>query len=98
MALIISPAIEAKIGADDHDNITVKEVEECFANHCGGYCMDPRPQHLDSNGNPTPWFVAETNHRRVLKVMFVREHGDIYLKSAYPATQAVQGMFARKAR
>lgn len=98
MALIIPPQILAKIGGDDHGNVTQKEVEECFANHCGGYCLDRRPQHLDSNGNPSPWFVAETNHRRILKITFVREHGNIYLKSAYPATDEVQRIFDKYAK
>lgn len=95
MALIIPPGIAAKIAADDHGNVTEKEVYECFANHCGGYCYDTRPQHLDGNGNPSPWFVAATNHGRLLKVMFVREGADIYLKSAYPATAHVQQIFTK---
>lgn len=97
MGLIISPAILKKIGSVDHGEITEKEVLECFLNHCGGYCYDKRPEHLDSKGNPTPWFVAETNHGRCLKIMFVREDGNIYLKSAYPATQQVQAIFKKYA-
>ena len=96
MALIISPEIEAKIGSADHGQITRKEVEECFDNHCGRYALDHRPQHLDSQGNPCPWFVAETNRRRRLKIMFVQENGNIYLKSAYPATQSVVDLFIRR--
>jgi hypothetical protein len=98
MALIIPPRVAAKIAAPDHGCITEKEVADCFANHCGGYCYDKRPQHLDSNGNPTPWFVAPTNQGRILKIMFVRDSSDIYLASAYPATDAVQQMFKRHAR
>lgn len=99
MALIIPPGIAAKISADDHGNVTEKEVNECFANHCGGYCYDTRQQHLDGNGNPTPWFVAETNRGgRILKIMFVREGTDIYLKSAYPATSNVQQIFKKHAK
>lgn len=95
MAIIISPEIEEKIGSNDHDNISRKEVLECFSNHCGGYAYDTRPQHRDSNGDPSPWFVGETNHGRKLKIMFVREHGSIYLKSAYPATADVQRIYAK---
>ena len=97
MAIIISPDIETKIGSDDHGNVTSKEVFECFENHDGTYCDDKRPQHLDSNGNPSKWFVSETNHQRLLKIMFVREHGNIYLKSAYPATPDVQRIFKKYA-
>lgn len=98
MALIIPSGIAAKIAADDHGNVSEKEVRECFANHGGGYCYDKRPQHLDGNGNPSHWFAGETNKCRVLKVMFVREGEDIYLKSAYPATTQVQQIFTRHAR
>ena len=64
-----------------------------FANHLGGYCFDNRPQHLDSNGNPAIWFVSCTNHGRMLKIMFVRDGADYYLKSAYPSTPKVQQIF-----
>lgn len=98
MALIIPPGIEEKIGTDDHGNVTSKEVHECFANHCGPYAFDGRPQHLDENGQPSPWFVASTNHGRCLKIMFVLRNGDIFLKSAYPATPGVQELYRRKIR
>jgi hypothetical protein len=97
VAIIISEDIEKKIGADDHGNVTVKEVHECFANHCGSYAYDNRPQH-QTEGKPTPWFVADTNHGRTLKIMFVRRDSDIYLKSAYPATEDVQRIYAKYAK
>ena len=98
MSLIISPAIAAKIAGDDHGNVTEKEVHECFVNHCGGYAYDKRPQHLDGNGNPSPWFVEKTNHGRILKIMFVHDGKDVDLKSAYPATDAVQKLFKENER
>lgn len=98
MALVIAPQIEDKIGADDHGNVTAKEVQECFQNHCGGYCDEQRPEHQNSDGLPSLWFVAETNKRRVLKIMFVRRDGNIHLKSAYPATDRVRDIFKRKCR
>ncbi len=97
MALVMSPAILAKIGADDHGNVTQKDIEECFANHCGGYCYDNRKQHLDKSGNPAIWFVGETNDCRPLKISFVRENGNIYLKSAYPASPKIQAMYRKYA-
>lgn len=86
MALIISPKIEAKIAGDDHGNITRAEVEQCFENNCDGYCVEARPEHQPKgSGSETTWFVGETNLRRRLKVVFVTEHGDVYLKSCFPA-------------
>lgn len=96
MTVIISPKIAAKIAGDDHGNITAKEVEECFANHNGAYATDSRPEHLDQSGNPALWFVAETNRRKRLKITFVLENGNVYLKSAYPATDKVTELFKRK--
>jgi hypothetical protein len=99
MPLIISKDIAAKIARDDHDNVTEQEVYECFANHCGRYCYEVNPAHFDEHGNPTPWFVAETNKKgRILKIMFVRDGANIYLKSAYPASAQVQSIFNRKAK
>lgn len=98
MALIIRPNILAKIAQDDHGRLSEKEVRECFSNHCGRYCYDKRPEHLDRAGNPTPWFVAETNHRKRLKIMFVREGNDVELKSAYPATDHVAEIFRKFAK
>lgn len=98
MEVIISPDIEAKIGQDNHGCITRKEVMECFENHCGLYCYDNRREHLDGNGNPSPWFVAETNHKRALKIMFVLENGNVFLKSAYPATENVTRIYQKHAK
>jgi len=93
MAIIISKEIEEKIGADSHGNVTVKEVHECFANHCGLYASEQHPEHKNDKGKATPWFVADTNHGRTLKVMFVRRGRDVHVKSAYPANDNVQRIY-----
>lgn len=98
MPLIIPPHILAKIAQDDHGNVTEKEVNECFSNHCGRYCYEQHPEHVDRQGRPSPWFVAETNQRRLLKIMFVREADNIELKSAYPATSRVADIFRKFAK
>jgi outer membrane lipoprotein-sorting protein len=95
VAIIIPPAILTKIGTDSHGNVTQKEVEECFSNFAGKYAIDRRPEHQSHNGSTTYWFVAETNHLRRLKIMFVRDGQDIYLKSAYPATDKVAELFRK---
>jgi hypothetical protein len=96
VAIIIPPGIAAKIGQADHGGITEQEVRECFENHDGRLCWDGRQQHLDGSGRPSPWFVAETNQMRRLKIMFVRDGNDIFLKSAYPATEKVKDIYERK--
>ena len=95
MAIIIPPGIARKISQPDHGEITEKDVYECFENHDGRVCWDSRPQHLDRQGLPSPWFVSETNKRRLLKIMFIRENEDVHLKSAYPATQQVHELYER---
>lgn len=98
MAIIISEEVEKKIGADDHGNVTVKDVHECFANHCGRYAYEHHPEHKNDEGKATPWFVAKTNHGRTLKIMFVLRGEDVHVKSAYPATENVQRIYGKYAK
>lgn len=91
MTVIIVPAIAAKIEQSDHGSLTRKEIEQCFENHCGGYCTDNREEHRTDP--PTLWFVGETNQRRRLKIVFIQRGNDIVLKSAYPATQEIERIF-----
>lgn len=93
MGLIISERIMAKIAEDDHGNISPKEVQECFDNHCGGFCTDDRESH--KTNPPTLWFVSETNQRRKLKITYVRDGSDVFLKSAYLATAQVTHIYER---
>ena len=93
MGIVISKDVEEKIGSESHGNICVKEVHECFANHCGGYAYEHHPEHKNDKGKATPWFVADTNHGRTLKVMFVRRGNDVHVKSVYPATENVQRIY-----
>lgn len=93
MALVIHPRIAAKIAQPDHGALTAKEIEECFENHCGDYCIDNREEHRTDP--PTLWFVGETNRQHKLKIVFIRLDEDIVLKSAYPATEEVERIFLR---
>ena len=94
MALVIPPEIAKKIAADDHGNVSEKEVHECFENHCGHRCTDNRPEHQTKSGQPSLWIIAETNAGRCLKLSFVLEHGNVYLKSAYPANAKWKKLYA----
>lgn len=99
MNIEIHPTIEAKIAQDDHGRITPKEVFECFENHCGTqYCNEQKAEHNDKDGKPCFWFVADTNHKRRLKIMFVIDDGEIHLKSAYPATDKVFEIYQKYAK
>ena len=48
---------------------------------------------------PTRWFIAETDHGRLLKVVFVRrDDGYIYLKTAYEPNEVEVNIYEKYAR
>ena len=96
--LIISPKIRTKIGSADHGSITEREVKECFLAWDGRYCEDPREEHQTKSGLPTQWFVGESHVGRRVKIMYVKDEENVYLKSAYLATGEVQSLFAKNAQ
>jgi hypothetical protein len=80
VAVIISKKINAKL-AERH-GVAEHEVLGCFANRDGKMLLDSREKH--ASNPPTLWFIAETNQGRKLKVIFIQEGGDVYLRSAFP--------------
>jgi hypothetical protein len=79
MAFKMSSDVGAKL-LDDH-GVLMKEVFECFANGEGIYFEDTRANNRTNP--PTVWFIAPTNHGRLLKICFMRKDGDIIIKTAY---------------
>jgi hypothetical protein len=77
---VISEAIQKKL-AYKH-NVTATEVQECFANRCGRFLLDPREEH--ASNPPTRWFISETNLGKKLKIVFIFEKGKNYLRTAFP--------------
>ncbi|MFK7685318.1 hypothetical protein ACK3ZA_17070 [Aeromonas caviae] len=94
MALIISQEIRSKLHL--RHGIDEREVEEAFANLDGAYLVDPREEH--ATNPPTEWFVAPTNRGRLIKVIFVNENGNIYLKSAYEPSEDVLRIYKKYGR
>lgn len=93
MALMISPRILQKLN-EKHD-VTREEVEQCFMNveassmnRRNPYLEDVREEHATRTGAPTLWFIGETDTGRRLKIVFVLEHGGIYLRTAFPPTES----------
>jgi len=77
----ISPRVRAKL-ADETHGVTENEIIECFANR-GPAFKDTRAEH--ETDPETQWFVAETDKRRKLKVVYT-EYPDFFgIKSAYDA-------------
>jgi hypothetical protein len=78
VAIIISQGIASKLKTKH--GVAKNEVLECFENRDGRLLIDTRQAHKDPT---TYWFIAETHHRRQLKVCFVVEGDDFFLRTAY---------------
>jgi len=83
MAIKISEKIRTKL-AQVH-NVTIEEVEQCFANRNGNYLIDTREEH--ASDPPTKWFISENNYGRKLKVVFIERNGDVYIRTTYPPNE-----------
>ncbi|WP_369063304.1 ADP-ribosyl-(dinitrogen reductase) hydrolase [Burkholderia gladioli] len=92
--LVISPEIREKLKSKH--NVQPREIEQCFDNRVGTFLVDDREEHRTDPA--TLWFVAETNVGRVLKVIFVYEHGSVRIKSAYEASEPVIRLYEEKGR
>lgn len=84
MTIIISGKILEKITSRE---ISEREIKQCFENISGTYLEDPREEHRTDP--PTHWFVSETNCGRKLKIMFVHRDSNIFIKSAFEATEEI---------
>lgn len=88
MAVQITTKILKKL--QEQHGVTRKEVVECFHNQGRSALKDTREDHQTDPA--TFWIISETNHCRVLKLIFmVSPEGDVILKSAYePEPRAVE--------
>jgi uncharacterized DUF497 family protein len=96
MSLPIHASARVRKKLLEKHGVTMNEVEQCFLNHLGKNLQDTRTDH--QTNPPTLWFIAETNHLRKLKVVFVLEFDNsITLKTAYepnPAEIAIYYKYA----
>ena len=77
--LIVSATVEAKLKTKH--NVTVSEVRQCFLNRKGKLLVDNRV--LTKTNPPTLWFLADTNRRRCLKIVYIQVGIEIRLKTAF---------------
>ena len=94
MAITITSRIKTKL-LKKH-NVTEKEVTECFYNRDRSALKDVREDH--QTDPPTLWIIAETNHCRELKLLFIVSDGDVVVKSAYEPNQTEIEVYERHAR
>lgn len=92
MAIIISPKIRDKL--TNKHAVTSEEIEQCFSNRWGGFLLDTREEH--ASVPPTKWFISETDYGRKLKIVFVLEDGDIYLRTAYTPNEQEMRIYASR--
>ena len=87
--LIISPAVFDKL--QNKHSVSPREIEQCFENRIGDYLEDADENH--QTDPPSLWFVAPTNCEKLLKIIFVYQDGNIYVKSAFPANAKAIKMY-----
>ncbi|RDS84036.1 ADP-ribosyl-(dinitrogen reductase) hydrolase [Dyella psychrodurans] len=80
MDIRISAKTKEKL-ATKHGGVTGKEIRECFENREGPDLFDTRAEHLTDPR--TRWFIAPTNHCRLLKIVFVPTNEGVEIKTAY---------------
>jgi uncharacterized DUF497 family protein len=81
MKLKVSHRVSEKLR--DKHKVTMKEIAECFQNRQGRDLFDTRARH--QTDPKTRWFLACTNHDRLLKIVFMPDVANRYveIKSAY---------------
>ncbi|MGH8160241.1 MAG: DUF4258 domain-containing protein [Rhodanobacter sp.] len=79
MQLKISTRIQRKL--NEKHGVTHKELFECFENRRGSDLFDTRAAHIT---DPlTRWFLAYTNHCRLLKIVFIPRGDVMEIKSVF---------------
>jgi hypothetical protein len=90
--LVVSAKIEEKL-TKKNPPVSVREVEQCFENRSGGVLTDTRERH--KTNPPTLWFIAKTNSNRDLKIVYINDKGNIYLKSAFDPDAEEQRIYLK---
>ena len=96
--LVVSQRVSLKL-LRKH-NVSIGEVEECFANRTMSTLIDNRPWNkTEPPTQPTQWFIAPTDSGRRLLVafMFYRDKSRIQLKTAYEPNMAEERLYEEKA-
>lgn len=95
MAIKISKKVREKL-KEKHD-VCDSEIYECFLNKNRSDLIDNRE---DNRTNPpTKWFLSETDKGRQLKVCYIQDGNDIFIKSVFPPNEteiSIYGRFAKE--
>lgn len=93
--IILSNSVQEKLDVK-HGGITEKELQQCFENRCGIFLVDDREEH--QTDPETLWFIAETNARRALKIVFIFLDGNVRIKTAYQPNQVELNIYEEKGK
>jgi hypothetical protein len=80
VGLFISQRVQKKLSTKVPP-VSRSEIHQCFMNRTGSFLEDTRANNRTTP--PTKWFIAETNLKRTLKVVFIRTRSEIIIKTAY---------------
>ena len=94
MALVIRPSTKKKLL--ERHNVSEKEILEYFLNRDREALDDTREEN--KTDPPTKWIIAETNHLRELKLVFIVKDGNTILKTAYEPNQEEVWIYNRHAQ
>ena len=76
--------------------VNIDEIYECFLNRSKGLLEDTRVNN--KTNPPTLWFIAETDHGRLIKVVFIELlNGNYEIKTAYEPNQMEISIYERYA-
>jgi hypothetical protein len=92
--IIISKKIQKKLTVK-HGGITADEITQCFANREYSALIDTREDHQT---NPeTRWFISTTDYGRKLKIVYVFNGTNTYIKTAYAPREEEERIYTKYA-
>ena len=89
--LSVSDAVLRKITT--RHGVELVEVRQCFHNKNGKLLFDNRA--LTKTDPPTLWFIAMTNKKRPLKIVYILKNSQTILKTAYEPNETELAIYAR---
>ncbi|MGI2146268.1 ADP-ribosyl-(dinitrogen reductase) hydrolase [Shewanella sp. SR44-4] len=94
MAIKMSKPVRDKL-LQKH-GVNVSEVYECFLNRTHTDLVDNREDHRTNP--PTKWFISETDKGIKLKVCYIQDAGDLFIKSVFPPNDVESDIYNRFAK
>ncbi|MEE1981365.1 DUF4258 domain-containing protein [Shewanella xiamenensis] len=91
MAIKMSKAVRDKL-LHKH-GVHISEVYECFVNRTHTDLIDNREENRTDP--PTKWFISETDKGLKLKVCYIQDGEDLFIKSVFPPNEVELAIYYR---